>query len=129
MRFLWVLTKIQRILCIHFFLEYESTYALLAFSKKINCLVKSGSWGPKTSKSIRMQDSLNYNISQMSWNLKFNFRMWLDIHKRNKFTQSFQVGVVRHAWGCPKLCQIVSQLHLKNELRCELCFWHFGRDP
>ena len=45
------------------------------------------------------------------------FFMWLDIHRSNIFIGSFQVVMVRHARTCPKLCQIVSQLHLENELR------------
>ena len=26
------------------------------------------------------------------------------------------MGVAKYVWVCPKLCQIVSQFHLKNEL-------------
>ena len=36
---------------------------------------------------------------------EIEFFMWLDIHKRNTFSQT-----------SPKLCQIVSQLDIKNEL-------------
>ena len=44
-----------------------------------------------------MQDFLNYSISQKIWGRKLIFCMWLDIYRSNKFTQSFQVGVVMHA--------------------------------
>ena len=33
------------------------------------------SYGPKISRPIRMQDSLNCNISQISWDMKLNFWM------------------------------------------------------
>ena len=42
-------------------------------------------------------DSLNYYISETSQEMKFNFRMRLDVHRVKKFTHFFQVGVVRHA--------------------------------
>ena len=44
--------------------------------------------------------------------------MWLH-------TQSFQVIVVQHAWSCPNLHQIVSQVDLKNELSYNVvfCMW------
>ena len=70
----------------------------------------------KASRIIRIQNSLNHNISEASWGMKLNFCMWWDIHSSNIFIQSWQVSVVRHARACSKLGQIVSQLHLKNEL-------------
>ena len=48
--------------------------------------------------------------------------MWLDIRKSNKSTQTFLVGVARYAWAYSKLCQIVSQLYLKNGLNCKFDF-------
>ena len=55
--------------------------------------------------------------------------MLLDIYRSNKFTQSFQVDVVSHARACPKLCQIVSQLHLKNKVGYKVGFLRELRDP
>ena len=70
---------------------------------KIACLDKIWLLScPKTSRPIRMQDSLNYNNSQTSWDMKLNFCMWLDVHRSNAI-QSFQVGVVRHTWNPPPL--------------------------
>ena len=46
-----------------------------------------------------------------------------------KFTHSFQVGVDRHDWACPKLDQMVSRLYLKNELNYEVGFKLVVRDP
>ena len=64
---------------------------------------------------MKIQDSLNSSISEMSYGgMKLNFCMSLDIHRSNKFTQHFQVGVVRYGEAFPKLSQIVSQLYLKN---------------
>ena len=42
------------------------------------------SYGRKTSRPIRMQDFLNYNISQISWGMKFIFWMSLEFHENNK---------------------------------------------
>ena len=55
--------------------------------------------------------------------MKLNFLLWLDmldIHRKSKFIQSHQFVFVRHLWSCPKLCQIVIQLHLKNKLSYEV---------
>ena len=69
--------------------------------------------------------SLQTSMSQeMNRGLKFNFYIWSETYRSNEFTQSFQVGVVRHDWDCSKLDQIVSQLHLKNELRYKIFFFY-----
>lgn len=71
---------------------------------------------------ITMQDSLKYNIPQTSWSMKLKFCILLDIYRSNNFTQSFQMGLVRHPWACPELCEIMS--HLKNELSYKVfCLW------
>ena len=105
------------LICI-FFTWNGSTNGLL--TSKTACLRKIWFLSYVT---IRMQASLNYNISQTSWVMKLNFCMWLDIHRRNKFTKAFQLVVVRHVRACPKLCRILSQLHLKNKLSYKLIFW------
>ena len=55
--------------------------------------------------------------------MKLNFCIPLEIHRSKKFTQSFQVIVVRHVWACAKLCQIMSQLQIENELSYEVGFF------
>ena len=50
-------------------------------------------------------------------------------YRSNKFTFSFQLGVVRHDWALSKLCQIMSQLYLNIELSCKAGFLHVVRDP
>ena len=85
-------------------------------------------YGPKTSRPIKMQDSSNYSIWQLSWGMNLNFDIWQDIHRSNKYSWSFQVDVVKHAWTCPKLWQIVSQLYLKIGLSCEVSFLHVIRN-
>ena len=52
--------------------------------------------------------------------MKLNFSILLVIHKRNTFTQFFQMGVVRQVWAWSECCQMVSQLHIKNELSYEV---------
>ena len=42
-------------------------------------------YGPKTSKQIRMQDSLNHNISQKTWGMKLNFWIWLEVQESTKY--------------------------------------------
>ena len=81
-----------------FFLEYESTIDIVIFCKT-HVWEKFGSWVKvqKTPRPIRMQFSSNCNISQTNWSVKLNFFVWLDIHRSNKFIQTFQVGVVSHA--------------------------------
>ena len=74
-------------------------------------------------RATRIQDSLNYNISETSWGMKLNFCVWLRIS--NKLIQSFQMGVVSNPWLCPNLYQIVSQVHLLDEWICKIvfCLW------
>ena len=99
-----VLTKILSIHMYFFWLKYERSNGLL-LSAKTKCLGKIWlfSYDIITYWPIRMQDSLNYNISQTTWGLNLNFCMWLDIHGSNKFAQTFRVGVVEHACACPKV--------------------------
>ena len=52
--------------------------------------------------------------------MKLNFSILLVIHRRNTFTQFFQMGVVRQVWAWSECCQMVSQLHIKNELSYEV---------
>ena len=75
---------------------------------KTTCLGKIWilSYGPKTSRPIRMQDSLNCSVLQTIWGMKLNFCTWLDVHRSNKLTKPFQVYVVRHAWEYSKLCKM-----------------------
>ena len=54
--------------------------------------------------------------------------MWLDIYRSNKFTQPFEVGVVKHGWALPRSCQIVAQLYLKNELNQKVVFLTCGQE-
>ena len=91
MRFLGLWEKSNSLICT-FLLEYKYINGLVTkYQGKIWFLTYS----PKTSRPIRIQDSLNNIISHTSWYMKLNICMWLDIHRRNKFTQLFQVGVVK----------------------------------
>ena len=73
-------------------------------------------------KKIKIADkAVNCNILQTIPDIKLNFCLWLDIHIINKFTPLFKLGVVTHAWAHPKFYQILSQIHLKNELSYSLC--------
>ena len=91
-------------------------------------------------------DSWSKN-SRTSQNVRFFKLQYLSIELRNKgqfciwFVTSIEatnvslyvsvnvshqlVDVVRNAWACPKLCHIVSQLHLKNEMSFKVifCMW------
>lgn len=93
-------------------------------SAKIACLrkISFSSYDQKTSWINRMQDSLNWNISWMNWGMKLKFFMLLDIRK-NKLTQSFQLGMVRQPWIYPKWYKMKSQLNLWNVLRNKVGLW------
>ena len=43
--------------------------------------------------SVRMQDSLNCNISQTSRGMKLNLCVWLDIHRSKTFVKTFHLGM------------------------------------
>ena len=106
-----------------FLLKYYCSNGFLTFRKNhMSGKNLFSSYCRKTSRPIRRVDSLNCNISQTSGGMKFYFRMWLDILRSNKYTTSFQVGVVRYVWSCPKWCQIVIQLDLKKEWVIKLFF-------
>ena len=79
-------------------------------------------WSSTTAKFCRRKLQPWQLLRRQSWVLSWVQRA--DIN--NKFTQSFQVGVLMHVWICPKLCQTLSQLDLKNELSYEVgffCMW------
>ena len=77
-----------------FFVFYLVMKVLLVFqlSTKTACLGKIWflRYGLKTSRPIRMQDSLNCNISQTSWDLNLSFCMWLDLHKATNSFSHFK---------------------------------------
>ena len=75
------------------------------------------SYAPETSTPI-----LNYNILQMSGGMALNFCMWLDLDRSKKLILSIQISVARHVWGCPKWCQIVSQLISRRSWILKLVF-------
>ena len=60
-----------------FLIQHESAKVIFTF-----CKVWFLIYGPKTWKQIRMQDSLNCNISQKIWGMKLNFWIWLEVQKR-----------------------------------------------
>ena len=69
-----------------FLLQHERVYVFMTFCKN-NMFTKIWflSYGPKTWKQIRMQDSLNYNISQKTWGVKLNFLLWLKVQESTKY--------------------------------------------
>ena len=90
----WVFYRNPIYLHTLFKIQYESTNCLVAFCENhIFYWEKSGSssYCPKTSRLIRMQDSLNYNVSQMSWVMKMNSFMGLDFHKSSIYSWSLQL--------------------------------------
>ena len=66
-------------------------------------------------KNLRMKDS-------WSWIFGYDLRS----KKALSISWLFQVGVLRHAWRCPKWQQIVSQFYLNNELSYEVSFFASG---
>ena len=78
------------------------------------------------SKNLKANQNAGFSkLEYLTNKLKLNFWIWLE-RSMNTTNVSWllQVGVVRHAWICPKWWQIVSQLCLKNELSYEVfCMW------
>ena len=75
------------------------------------------------SKNLQTNQNTDFCILQY----EVNFLFVVTIRKSNKFVTSFQVDAVSYAQTCPKLSQIVSQFHLKNELSKNVSFWHVVR--
>ena len=67
-----------------------------------------------------------FKLQYLTKEVRYDFEF---LCKINKFTQSFQVGMVWHVWMQPKSCQIVSQFYLKNELSYKVGFSHMVKDP
>ena len=114
-----------------FLLGRQITYGILTFCKICMGGKNLVSWVmaqkplDQSELSILSTTISHKRVEAWSWILC----MWLDIHRSNKFTQLFEVGVVRHAWACPKLCQIMSQLHLRDELSDKDSFLYLVRNP
>ena len=68
-----------------FLLQYESANAFFIFAKT-TCSQKIWflRYGPKTSKQIWMENSLNYNISQKTWRMRLIFWIWLEAKEGTK---------------------------------------------
>lgn len=114
----WDFSSFDKNLIHTFLLEYNST-------RKIKFL----SYGPQNFRPIIMHYSWNLIISQTSRGMNLILCMWIDIYRRNKLNWSFQVDLVRHDWAYPKLGQIMSELHLKNELSYNIGSSHVLRGP
>ena len=116
MRFL---AKIQSIFMYFFYLKMK---VLLLPQLSVKTLSEKNHFLELQSKNIQTRQNagffkLQYPINKLMCEVEI---LQLDIHRSSKFIWSFQVGVVRHVRVCPKLCQIVSQLHLKNEFSCKV---------
>ena len=67
-------------------------------------------YGPKTSRRIRMQDSLNFNFSQTSLSRKVIFYMWLDIHKSNKFINPLRSNLTKWSNTLKQFAPVAEEL-------------------
>lgn len=68
-----------------------------------------------------MQDATSHNGDKV-----WNWILYVARHRNNKFDHWFQVSVVRYVQAYAKFVQIMSQLHLKNELIYKFIFLVFG---
>ena len=123
----------------HHFLSSSMTWLWNSFSAKsldVNCVCTGYSYlqiykiwllsyGAKTSRPIRMYDSLNYNISQTSWDMKLNSCMWLEILGATNFFSLFKwvwSGMPRHAQSYVK--SWVSFISKRSwAIKLFLCMW------
>ena len=117
-RFLRFWQKNNQFICT-ILLKYESANGLLTFCKNYMSGKNLFFW------VLKPQDCILCSISQTRWDIKCKF-MWLDIHRSDKFIQSFQVGVGRHTWAYEKLFQIVCQLHRGISRAIKLFFFVCG---
>ena len=87
--FLKFLQKLDPFIICILFLIYESINSFLTCCKA-KCLgqICFLNYDPKTSRSVRIQNSWNCNIPQAGWGTKLHFCIWLNISS-NRFTQSF----------------------------------------
>ena len=97
MSFFWFWHKSNKFIYT-FVLEYESVNGYLTFSKdriSVKNLVHE-LW----SKNLQTNQNARFFKLELLANKlrhKVKFCMWLDIRKSNKFTHSFQVGMIRNA--------------------------------
>ena len=87
----WGFWGFDKKLILSYVLEYESTFNLLTFCKTPmsgkNLVLR---YVLKSSRLIIMQDSLNHNISQMSWGMKCHFCVCLDMYKTTNWWNCFK---------------------------------------
>ena len=74
--------------------KWEQCYIYL---QKLLVCRKSSFWVMVQSRPIRIQDSLNCKISETSWGMKLTFCSWISTHRNNRYSWTFQIGVLRHA--------------------------------
>ena len=55
------------------------------------------------SKNLRMQDSLNHNISQKTWGMKLNFWIWLEVQESTKYYLVASSGCAQACLNMPKV--------------------------
>ena len=85
--------------------KWEQCYIYLP---KLLVCKKSSFWVMVQSRPIRIQDSLNCNMSETSWGMKLTFCSWISTHRNNRYSRTFQIGVLRKGWACQKRWQILS---------------------
>ena len=64
---------------------------------------KCGSWVMVQKPQIRMQDSLSYNTSQKTWDMKLNSRIWLEVQEYNKYLLAASRGCAHAHLNMPKV--------------------------
>ena len=69
-----------------------------------------------------MQDSLNYNISQKTWDMKFNFSLWLEVQESTKYYLAALSGYAQECLNMPKVTTNSESVYFKNELSYEDSF-------
>ena len=79
--------------------KWEQCYIYLP---KLLVCKKSSFWVMVQSRPIRIQDSLNCNMSETSWGMKLTFCSWISIHRNNRYRWTH---ICHHFWHAqPFLC-------------------------
>ena len=85
------------------------------------------SYSPECCHPIKLQDSLNCNISRKSWEMVLIFCRQSGVHRSLKITLSFWAGAIIYVQACPKYSKITSCYYFWKKLSDWLDFLHWVR--
>ena len=85
------------------------------------------SYSPECCHPIKLQNSLNCNISRKSWEMVLIFCRQSGVHRSLKITMSFSAGAIIYVQACPKYSKITNCYYFWKKLSDWLDFLHWVR--